>query len=97
MPQKVTLDTITTAATIGSNMLLRTSYFLITPILAFIASVVGSLNGIRYTEGDGIIANYGDDDVSFYLTGEGYLIATGSDAGKFSVDPDTGQLQYTTE
>ena len=98
MPDSVILNTSTTFTKVGSDISIYTEY--VDPetgsiISVFIADETGSLLSVPYVEGEGV-ANISGSSLDIYLdpqTGNVYIDS--DDANSYSIDPQTGQLQYT--
>lgn len=58
-----------------------------------IKQTVGQQDAISYTEGDGVLAIRGNDNVNFNLNDNGELIINAEDALRYSIDED-GNLIY---
>lgn len=98
---RVILSTTTVTSIVGSDIDILTYYDGSLPDinLAFLGSESGSRGGTAYVEGDGVV-DYNELGVSslfVYLdesTGDVYIDSV--DSSNYSIDAQTGQLQYTT-
>ena len=89
------IPTVTEIHITGTDIEILTRYYNgIVATYAFIAGIVGSIDGVPYDQGDGMIVVPSGQPV-FILDSSGQLLVFGADADKYSVDDDTGQLKYT--
>jgi len=98
MPQTAIIPTFTSISIIGTQISIKSQYVNVPPytIIAFIADVDGTLDGVSYFQGDLIfsVMNYPGLAINFYLDSNGNLVVNSFDANHYSIDSN-GQLTYT--
>lgn len=95
MPESKQISTFTVATAIINAISIITYYFdnIGSVLSAFISSNVRTVQGINFIEGEGGIITV-DNTTDFYLDSNGNLIVDGPNAANYSLDQQTGQLQY---